>query len=377
MKIAICVISYNRPASTLRCLSAIKQGHYDNDNVDLIISIDYSGDNTVQQVANDFVWKHGQKRIIAYKENLGLREHILKCGDLTQAYDALIVLEDDIVVSPAFYRYAKATVNKYSDNDNIAGISLYSFGINYHNMLPFMPMPSDSDVYLMQNAQSWGQIWMPRQWKAFMDWYEQNTDDFPEMPHLPKSICSWRKSWLKYHTRYCIEKDKYFVYPYISLSTCFSDTGEHTSVTSSIIQVPLCSGDKHLFNIAPSIKYDAFFENKSLSTSLGLNDRELCTDIYGEKGNRTTSRYWLTREIHNYKILAAFGLQLKPVEENIIHKIVGTDVFLYDTHVVSHNQHFDSPLRFQRYLYNNFPGIKQQAISLIRAILNKLNLKKC
>lgn len=80
---------------------------------------------------------------------------MLKCGEFTKEYDGLIVLEDDVFVAPSFYLYARACVEVYSD-DRIAGVSLYSFGVNYHNMLPFVPLRSESDVYLMQNAQSWG-----------------------------------------------------------------------------------------------------------------------------------------------------------------------------------------------------------------------------
>ena len=57
---------------------------------------------------------------------------------------------------------------------------------------------------------------------------------------IPEYLNGWpESSWLKYHTRYCIETDRYFVYPYVSLSTNFSDAGEHADVTVNDHQVEL------------------------------------------------------------------------------------------------------------------------------------------
>ena len=372
MKLAICIVAYNRPQSLHRVLQSIDKGAYGNESVDLIISIDYSGSNVVEQVATKFNWEYGEKKIIAHQRNLGLKAHILSCGEFTKGYDGVIVLEDDIYVAPSFYLYAKACVNKYKNDDEIAGISLYSFAVNYHNMLPFAPLHSDSDVYMMQNAQSWGQVWMPRQWAEFVDWYSKNSEDFPEMPHLPSSICSWKKSWLKYHTRYCIENKKYFVYPYASLSTCFSDEGEHTDIHSTLLQVPLFYGVKSDYNLSPTVSYDAFFENEGVASSLDIKDDEICVDIYGEKGNREKRRYWLTQRRVNFKILKSFALQLKPVEQNVLCDIQGEQIYLYDTSVAQNNSFSTDSSDFERYLYNNFSGIRKLAKQLKAAFLAKI-----
>lgn len=82
---------------------------------------------------------HGRKKIYTYPERLGLRKHILKCGDFLDFYDALVVLEDDLVVAPSFYMYVLMTVNKYIENNNIAGISLYTHLWNHNAGLPFTP----------------------------------------------------------------------------------------------------------------------------------------------------------------------------------------------------------------------------------------------
>ncbi|MEJ7683902.1 MAG: hypothetical protein WKG06_39795 [Segetibacter sp.] len=111
MKPAIVIVTYNRPASLQRLLSFLSKAVFDCSDVNLVISIDYhssSKHDEVVKIANDFDWKYGFKKIIEHKSNLGLRAHVLSCGDLSEEYDAVIVLEDDIVVSPFFYKYASA-----------------------------------------------------------------------------------------------------------------------------------------------------------------------------------------------------------------------------------------------------------------------------
>ena len=272
MKIAICIIAYNRINSLKRLLRSLSNAFYGEDKVPLIISIDKSDHNEVFEYAENFEWAYGDKQVILQAKRLGLRNHVLKCGDLLNDFDALIVLEDDVSVAQSFYFYAKQCAEKYKDDDEIAGISLYNFPLNYHNLLPFQPLQTNSDIYLMQCAQSWGQVWMKKQWKDFMDWYYKHDDDFGELPHLPRSICNWpRTSWLKYHTRYCIECNKYFIYPYVSLSTNNADVGVHYAQKSSLFQSSMLYGKKTTFKLNPQVRYDAFFENENLCDFLYLD----------------------------------------------------------------------------------------------------------
>ena len=337
MNIAICIVGYNRILSIKRLFISLNNAVYES-SVPLIISIDKSDTDEVEKYATSLEWPHGPKRVITHVKNLGLRDHILQCGQLLKEFEALIVLEDDIEVSPSFFYYAKQCVEKYYNNLNIAGISLYNFSVNYHNNLPFIPIKTESDVYFMKCAQSWGQVWMRKQWSDFYNWYKENDKDFPVLPHLPNSICKWPKSsWLKYHTRYCIEKNKYFVYPYTSLTTNYSDVGVHSTQASFLYQVPTLFGIKKNFILEPTIKYDGFFENENLLFYLNIDENDVCLDLYGEKGNRMNKRYYLTTKKLNFKILKSYGLSLRPIELNIINKIEGQDILLYDTYCDANN----------------------------------------
>ncbi len=331
MDIAICLIAYNRLNSIKRLLLSLDNAVYPCP-VKLYISVDKSDVDAIHEISTDFHWKYGEKEVIRHNKNLGLRKHILECGNLLQKHDALIVLEDDIVVAPGFYLFAQATVKQYVDRNDVAGISLYGFSVNYHSCQPFTPVKENSDVFLMQNAQSWGQVWMKKQWREFKIWYEKNNGVFGLLPHLPKSICSWGdKSWLKYHTRYCIENDKYFVYPYDSYTTCFSDVGEHTKDATPLFQTPLSQARSLQLELCPTVRYDCYFENQDIFKWLGLSKNELCIDYYGDNGNQVKCRYWLSRIVMPYKVVKSYGLLLRPYELNIKYSVPGNDVFLYDT----------------------------------------------
>ena len=234
MNIAITVIAYNRVESLARLLASLLRAHYDANSVPLFISVDKSNTDAVAQYADAFVWPHGVKKVVKQVTNLGLRKHVLSQGALLSNYDALVVLEDDLVVAPYFWNFTQQTVRKYANDDRVAGISLYSFAVNNQTRHPFLPMRDGHDVYFMNCAMSWGQVWLKRQWQAFEKWYAQHLE-FPDLPHLPQSICSWdERSWLKYHTRYCIENNKYFVYPYTSYTTNFADVGIHSDTLSNL-----------------------------------------------------------------------------------------------------------------------------------------------
>ncbi|MFK7813561.1 MAG: glycosyltransferase family 2 protein [Maribacter sp.] len=338
----IVVVAFNRPRSLARLLNSLSAASYPDKNIELIISIDNSDDNQeVLNIANSFDWVFGKKIVTYQKVNLGLRAHILKCGDLTSEYGSVIVLEDDIFVSPNFYFFAKAALN-FSENENpIGGISLYNHQLNVHTKENFSPVEDGFDNWYFQFASSWGQAWTKKQWNGFKNWYLEN-QSLAENRDIPQNVNSWsEKSWLKFYIAYLIDTNGYFLYPKISMSTNFSDAGTHIGHDTTIYQVPLNYGTKKEFNFS-SVQmsqsvYDAFFENLGIPKYLGYSKDELCIDLYGYK-DKCAKRYWLTTKILNFKIIKSFSRSLKPIDANIIKNIVGNDIFLYDTTVTEKNR---------------------------------------
>lgn len=375
MDIAIVIVTYNRANSLKRVLHSISRAYYD-DKVDLIISIDKSDNNEIENIADSFQWKYGSLKIIKHPTNLGLRKHILSIGEYLNIYDALIVLEDDITVTPSFYYFARSAVEKYNSNSDIAGISLYNFPINYQNLLPFYPIKSEYDVYFMNCAQSWGQVWMRTQWFAFKEWYLSNNEEF-NIETLPQIINKWPKSsWLKYHTRYCIEKNKYFVYPYFSFSTNNSDEGSHVKISNNLFHSNLFLGEQKSF-LLPDIndcvvKYDGFFQAKFLSNYLGIDSNDLCVDLYLSKPKKLYKKYLLTTASLPYKIVREYEIDYRPLEANILLNNLGNGLFLYDTTILGERKAINKHKLFVNLYKNNIAGVfKFIGIgNIIKIILN-------
>lgn len=107
---AIVIIGYNRLVSLKRLVGSLLKADYFGDKVDLIISLDNCGERLLVDYAESIVWPYGQRKIIAHEVRLGLKKHVLKCGELTDTYENLCVLEDDLYVSPGFYAFAKSAV---------------------------------------------------------------------------------------------------------------------------------------------------------------------------------------------------------------------------------------------------------------------------
>lgn len=335
MKTAIIAVAYNRTDCLGRLLSSLERASYP-EPATFIISIDKSDTDAVEKMAENYHWPHGELRIAKHEKNLGLRQHMLSLGKYFDEFDALIVLEDDVTVATSFYYFACACAEKYFGNEDIAGISLYSFSTNYQTYLPFSPAKSQYDVYLMNCAQSWGEVWMKPQWEKFIKWYECHSDNF-NLEYLPQSLNRWPKSsWLKYHTRYCIEQNKYFVYPYFSMTTNNADPGVNFHGNAdTLFQANMQTSLETDFRLPEFdealIRYDGFFQPKFLGQYMAIDESNLCVDFFSEKPTCLFRRYLLTNRTLPYQVVRAFALQLRPIEQNIICQREGNELWLYDT----------------------------------------------
>jgi len=338
MKPAIIVVGYNRVYSLQRLLDSIKKASYPSDNITLIISIDYHPSNQdIIRVAEDFDWQHGEKIISTHEQRMGLKAHVLECGDYSRKYGCIIVLEDDLAVAEDYYYYTVAAQEYYQDNDRIAGVALYRQEWNDFSCNAFRPIPTIYSSFFRQSCESWGQSWTEKQWNKFREWLKENPVLHPGIK-IPKAIYSWPEtSWGKYFCAYVVENDMFFVFPYIARSTCFSEVGQHTGEKTIENQVCLMTGipDNYLFpNIDQSVHYDIFFENLDLQRTLeGYTHGEKCRiDLYG-KHTEGDERYLLSTIPRPFKVLKSYGLEVRPPEVNVIKDIPGNDIFLYDTTV--------------------------------------------
>ncbi|MFQ5977070.1 MAG: hypothetical protein ACE5OZ_02920 [Candidatus Heimdallarchaeota archaeon] len=376
---AIVVVAYNRIKSLSRLLSSLTKATYPFD-IQLIISIDKGNNHDVQAMADRFEWSHGEKVVIYQADHLGLKNHILKCGDLTQQYESVIILEDDLLVSPMFYTYAIEALKFYKSDDRIAGLSLYSMSHNIYTRFPFKPILDESDTFFLQIPQSWGEVWNQRQWSSFREWYSQNNHRMNLKESLPPVVASWPdSSWAKYFWAFMAQTNRYFAVPRESHTTQFSETGIHTRKKSTSYHVPLqLLKKKYEFkSLDESIAvYDEHYEllpdrlNRLTNQFRGF---EYEVDLNGTKQlEKITAEHCLTSK-PSKTFFFSFGREMKPLEMNIIDEIGGKDLFFCRTDSIEESRRSKLIRRQKEFLfYYTDISAKRLALLLFLKIIRKI-----
>jgi hypothetical protein len=330
----IVVAAFNRAESLKRLLTSLSQAIYPT-KVDLVISIDGGGPQDVVDVANGFVWTSGEKSVLLHDQNLGLRAHIISLGDLTYKYGSIILLEDDLMVSPWFYEYARAAENYYYNEDEVAGVSLYAYRNNENSdCAPFNPLNNGYDIFFMQTPSSWGQLWTKKQWEGFKAFYDHNPT-IGKRDRIPENVKEWAdSSWKKFYHLYLAEKKKYFVTPYFSYTTNCGEVGTHSQKKTSLWQAQLSYGVPENFRFPKfeekSLKYDAYMEidPACLPFIEGVPPEKLCVDLYGTKQlDLFDNKYWLTIRASS-QVIRSYGIELLPLENNVLYQTEGKGINL-------------------------------------------------
>ena len=359
----IVVVAYNRPRSLARILSSLKNAIFSS-NARLIISIDNDEPNNidVKRIAEEFLWPYGQKEVRYQEKHMGLRDHILQCGSLSMEYGSVIILEDDLYVSPHFYDYTVQALEYYCVNNQIKGVSLYNQPVQENVQYPFSPIYDNSDVYFMQFPSSWGQAWTENQWRDFMDWYASKPD--LKAINIPPFVRRWRSenSWKKFFCAYLVDKNKFFVFPRFSLTTNFNDPGIHLKKSMNYTgQSPLrLFGQPYRFkNIgdSPSI-YDVNLELMpqcidTLSSHLHAYSYEL--DLYGTKDLKRVNKPFLITSRPSKRPIIGFKRALKPHEMNIIYNLEGKEFVLTRVEdILPIKNKYEEIIHNYRYFYTGY-----------------------
>lgn len=334
----VVVAAYDRVNSLKRLLKSLDVAYYPDKNVILIISIDKGTNKEVELAARAYDWKHGEKRISIHNTHLGLKKHILHCGELSQQFGSIILLEDDLYVSKHYYQYACDALSFYRNNEEISGISLYSHSFNETALLKFLPLNDGYDTFFMQIPSSWGQVFSKWQWHSFKKWYKKTEAQGFSFDSLPGNVSKWPEtSWKKIFYSYLIDTERFFVYPRIALSTNFGDVGENYIFRTNHLQVPLLLGKKEFYfaDFTTSLcKYDGWCEllkDSFIALQPTLAEYNFEVDLYGTKVLSTvkSEKILTTKQCELY--IRRFSMSLKPHEMNVIENIEGDDIFLTDT----------------------------------------------
>ena len=293
-KPAIVIPAYQRAVALSELLHSINEANYPGSAHTLILSLDGGSGADVMQTVEDFNFHHGNKIVVRHDRNLGLKDHIYECCEYSKKYGSVIVLEDDLYVSPHYYSYSLESLEAYGKSERVAGISLYAQHFNETAQLPFEPMPSTWDAYFMRLASSWGQVFTHRQWQLFLEWKNLLTDDRTlALNKLPENIRKWpSSSWKKEFNLYLNQTERWISYPYKSFTTNRSHhQGRHMMGLESLFEVPVVQTSKknHHFSF-PTVKsaeiaYDTFMEacGQVVQRMTGFESENLELDLYGTK----------------------------------------------------------------------------------------------
>ena len=375
-KVAVVVVGYNRLKPIQRLFSSLLRADYGTKEVPLVISIDCSNDETLYEYVRNIVWPYGNKYLNIEEKRLGLKKHILQCGDLTCYFEAIILLEDDIFVGEYFYEYTLKVIDYYKNDDRIGGFALYTHEIGGSG-IPISYYHNGSDAFLRQDVVSWGECWTKSQWVKFREWYSKFSDLDFEKIDMPESMKKWSASWVKYYAAYLVDTDRYFLCPYVSYTTCFCDVGEHYDTMTMAGQVCLMSGSLN-YSFLPfekMVRYNIYWVNESIYSWLGIGKSDICIDWYNLIQNKRKCRYLMTTLELPFKLIRKYGLFLRPIELNVKFNISGNGLYIYDTSEDIAENSLSFPLSFVNYCIrstNRQILVKYLTASFINSIKRKL-----
>ena len=113
--------------------------------------------------------------IIARDCNWGLANSVISgVTELCCKFGRVIVLEDDLIVSPLFLDFMNDALDKYASVERVMQVSGYMFPVN---------VQSDADAVLLPFTTSWGWATWQRAWGHF----DRNTRDYEKLK-LNKSL---------------------------------------------------------------------------------------------------------------------------------------------------------------------------------------------
>ncbi|KAF5193140.1 Transferase, transferring glycosyl groups protein [Thalictrum thalictroides] len=191
--LTIKVLAFDRLHSLTRCLRSLANADYGNDRVNLHVYIDHfkeidlgNGSLILDQKLEesrrilDFVdgvlWKFGDKFVHYRTGNVGLQAQWLEAWWPSSDDEFAFVVEDDLEVSPLFYKFLRTLIVHYYYNSSNFNPSIYGASLQRPRFVPGkhgnkLQLDSETRLFLYQLVGTWGQLLFPRPWKEFRLWY--------------------------------------------------------------------------------------------------------------------------------------------------------------------------------------------------------------
>lgn len=213
--------------------------------------------------------------VVARARNFGLAASIIDgVTRQVQQHDRVIVLEDDIIVSPYFLRYMQEGLALYEQDEQVASIHAYTYPV-----VETLP-----ETFFLRGADCWGWATWARAWHHFRadgpallaELRAQRLtrafdldDAYPYTQMLEDQIAGRNNSWaVRWHAS-CFLHDMLTLYPCRSLAVNIGndDSGTHSGQTSDydveMLQRPVQMQRIELIEAAAaSAAVSAFFRRK-------------------------------------------------------------------------------------------------------------------
>lgn len=191
MNAPIAVIAFNRVDTLRTTLSSLKANRL-ADQSDLFIFIDgprankLGEEEKVHQVRMLAEQVSGFKTVTikASDQNKGLAKSIIGAAtELLNQYGRVIVVEDDLFLSPSFLTYMNTMLDAYENDARVMQVTGYSAKIRF-------PKRFKCDHYLTHRAHSWSWGTWKDRWDT-VDWEVKDYDELAASKERQKAFCEY------------------------------------------------------------------------------------------------------------------------------------------------------------------------------------------
>ena len=253
--ISIKVLTYDRPKSFQRLLDSLAAAKYDADDgrVHLDIWIDFPKKAKSKgkraecvAIAEGFAWAHGIKTVHARTANVGLVNQWLQAWDPDDGRGnaGALILEDDLQVSPFYYRWLSLMLKTYGSITELVGVStqkqrLVNKGCGGCSQLE-QRVVNGENPFLYRLVGSWGYMPLAANWRRFRAWFKEKHPNLhgstfePLVPGLETS--TWFSifrgngevdpMWTQWFVRFCHDNDLFTLYANLKKTTLGSNWRE-------------------------------------------------------------------------------------------------------------------------------------------------------
>jgi len=253
IRTSLAIFTYNRPAHTQQMLESLTACHRLDECRVFIFS---DGPKTSEQkqgvqatraVLREWKGRSGAQ-ILERSVNLGLARSIVDgVTRLCDEFGRVIVLEDDMIVSPRFLDYMITALDRYEDDERVCQISGYMFPINHppHPDAFFLPLTTT------RGWATWKRAWELFRWDvsgALVELQEQTTrlafdldGAYPYSTMLEDCVAGGNDSWGIRWWWSIFKAGKIVLHPRHSFVWMggFDGTGTHSGVNKSMMSLSL------------------------------------------------------------------------------------------------------------------------------------------